>query len=549
MYKCTGVRQCVPMSERCDGSFQCPHGDDELFCNLHCPDNCSCNTLSYFCQDAGLFQVPEGISHQARLLNLSGNQLHIENITFLSYQFLIELYISHNDISGIPKDVFSSIGNLNVLDLSFNQIYTLADRSFEGLRSLKKLNLVGNHLSLITDGAFKGLTSLPRLILKNMHITEISKGMLLGLNSVKVLDISGNKIRKLEANAFTPLKSVTNLNISYNEISLFSKADFSNLVSLKTMESDDYMFCCFVNIREEDCLPQPDELSSCTDLMKNYILKIFLWIIGGVSLVGNMFVLIWRGKDNHGLAGSLIMNLATGDLLMGIYMIVIASVDSYYSGRYIENSQAWRTSWLCQLMGCVAVIASESSVMCLLVMTLDRFVNIVFPFSSFKLSITAVRILMGIIWSIIIFIATVPLFGTSYFHGTFYSRSGVCVSIHITNQKTPGWEYSVSIFHGLNFIVFFVIFITYIYMFNFMKATSQSVGRRNRLRELTVARKMALIIITDFCCWIPINVMGKSSLFMKFILVYTVSMIFVNVRYNEISTAPLNNRKLHMKVH
>ena len=93
--------------------------------------------------------------------------------------------------------------------------------------------------------------------------------------------------------------------------------------------------------------------------------------------------------------------------------------------------------------------------------------------------------------------------------GQFYSRSGVCVSIHLTDEVVPGWEYSVTIFHGLNFFTFIFIFLTYAYIFKYIKVASITGGDHNKRREMQAARKMTLVVITDFCCWIPINIMGR----------------------------------------
>ena len=96
-----------------------------------------------------------------------------------------------------------------------------------------------------------------------------------------------------------------------------------------------------------------------------------------------------------------------------------------------------------------------------------------------------------------------------FLSGEFYSRSGVCLSIHLTDEAVPGWEYSVAIFHMLNFTTFMFIFLAYGYIYNFIKESSKLAGGGQRKRELTVARKMTLIVVTDFLCWVPINIMGK----------------------------------------
>ena len=41
-----------------------------------------------------------------------------------------------------------------------------------------------------------------------------------------------------------------------------------------------------------------------------------------------------------------------------------------------------------------------------------------------------------------------------------------------------------------------------------IKQSGKAAGSDERKRELAAARKMTLIVATDFCCWIPINLMG-----------------------------------------
>ena len=101
-----------------------------------------------------------------------------------------------------------------------------------------------------------------------------------------------------------------------------------------------------------------------------------------------------------------------------------------------------------------------------------------------------------------------------YFKGQFYARSGVCVSLHLTNEPRPGWEYSVAIFVGLNFLCFLIITIGYLYMYCVVRQSSQAVGSvgsktDTRDKELALARKMTLIVMTDFFCWAPVIMMSK----------------------------------------
>ena len=54
---------------------------------------------------------------------------------------------------------------------------------------------------------------------------------------------------------------------------------------------------------------------------------------------------------------------------------------------------------------------------------------------------------MAAVWALVILLAALPLSNLEYFDN-FYGRSGVCLALHITNEKPNGWEYSVFIFLG-----------------------------------------------------------------------------------------------------
>ena len=134
----------------------------------------------------------------------------------------------------------------------------------------------------------------------------------------------------------------------------------------------------------------------------------------------------------------------------------------------------------------------------------DRFISIRCPFSTLKITLNRERFLFVLIWVLAIATAVAPLIPFSYFDGKYYSRSGVCISLHITEEATPGWEYSVAIFHGLNLLTFMLIFVAYS---SIPHKISQ--GMLDKKKEKMVTQRMMLIVLTDFCCWVPINVMGR----------------------------------------
>lgn len=72
---------------------------------------------------------------------------------------------------------------------------------------------------------------------------------------------------------------------------------------------------------------------------------------------------------------------------MGVYMLIIASVDLYYAGCFVEYSDIWRDSPLCTLAGVLATFSTQASLAFLVLLTTDRFINIVMPFSAIKIKV------------------------------------------------------------------------------------------------------------------------------------------------------------------
>ena len=196
---------------------------------------------------------------------------------------------------------------------------------------------------------------------------------------------------------------------------------------------------------------------------------------------------------------------------MGVYLLIIASVDFRYRGVYIIHDKFWRHSGLCKFAGFLSTHSSELSVVTLTVITGDRFFSIIFPFRVRRLSLREARIVMASLWTLVFGMAALPLARVPYFEN-FYGRSGVCLALHITPEKPNGWEYSVFVFLAFNFASFLMIFVSYLSMFFIARKTRTAVRSPQMKSDRAMARRMTVIVLTDFCCWIPIIGLGIASL-------------------------------------
>ncbi|KAK7077465.1 hypothetical protein SK128_020615 [Halocaridina rubra] len=253
----------------------------------------------------------------------------------------------------------------------------------------------------------------------------------------------------------------------------------------------------------------------------------------------------------------LIVNLGLGDLMMGVYLLIVAVVDLQYRGVYAAYEVTWRASSLCQLAGFISTFSSELSVFTLTTITVDRLMVIKFPFGIHRLEEGVTRSVMVCVWILVTILAALPLTYLDYFKN-FYGRSGVCLALHITNEKPNGWEYSVFIFLILNLLNFGVITVSYILMYSVARETQTAVRQapETRLGEQGVATRMTLIVATDAACWLPIILLGIISLcgvtippkVFSWIAVFVLPLnAAVNPMLYTLSTAPVRKRFKYLK--
>lgn len=426
-----------------------------------------------------------------------------------------ELNLTNSGITELKPRNFYFLKNLYSLDLSYNSITRLVAAVFEGLSNLRFLSLEGNtFLKTISHGAFAGLSRLPEVVLSYTSIDILPVGSFAGLDSIKNLHVTNNKLITVENNAFDSLGSLDLLDLRGNQILEFSEGIFLGLSNLTKLYTDAYMFCCLKpeKVTEENCLPYQDEFSSCADLMREDILRLFLWVIGICGFLGNTIVVMYKCVfDNHTLKkahGIFITNLGVSDFFMGVYMLIIASADSAFRGRYVWNDISWRNGNICKLAGILATVSSEASVLFLLLITIDRFVTIKFPFGQVKVGPGKAKLACTGVWILAIIIAVMPLSVPSYFKGGFYSRSAVCLALPLTRDRPPGWEYGTVLFIFLNFIIFVAIAIGQVFIYREISSGDKMMKSQRRYQDAAIARSLFLVVFSDFLCWFPVGVMG-----------------------------------------
>lgn len=96
------------------------------------------------------------------------------------------------------------------------------------------------------------------------------------------------------------------------------------------------------------------------------------------------------------------------DMLMGFYLAIICVQDFYSSSNYQLVAKSWMTSNLCIGAGILAMISSETSILILSFMSIERFLLISNPFGQYRLTHKNVVKCMFTIWLIGVKLAVLP---------------------------------------------------------------------------------------------------------------------------------------------
>ncbi|XP_046408920.1 uncharacterized protein LOC124173521, partial [Ischnura elegans] len=278
------------------------------------------------------------------------------------------------------------------------------------------------------------------------------------------------------------------------------------------------------------CHPEPDPFNPCEDIMGNWWLRISAWLMGILSLLGNIAVLfvLLSCQFRMSVSKFLMCNLAIADLSMGMYLMSILVMDARTIGAYFNHAIDWQEGTGCQIAGFLTVFASELSIFTLAMITSERWYAITYAMHlDRRLRVSTATKVMAAGWLYAAIVAALPLVGISG-----YSKTSICLPME--NRDLPGKIYVILLL-VINGLAFVLICACYGNIYYVIRKNSQE--RRNRARannekgdqsspqwwgrtnvgshtnsDATVAKRMALLVFTDFACKAPIAFFGLTAM-------------------------------------
>lgn len=279
--------------------------------------------------------------------------------------------------------------------------------------------------------------------------------------------------------------------------------------------------------RHVECLPKPSAFLPCRDLFDSWWLRFGIWLVFPCALVGNVLVIVVLSSAKHSSSSSaltsimwlahskrhidvprfLVINLAVADLLMALYLGVLALVDLSTLGRFKLFAIKWQYSKGCQIAGFFAVLSSELSVFILAIITLERNYAITNAVHlNRRLSLQKASIIMIVGYTFAILMASLPLNGIND-----YRKFSICLPMDLDSSV---WSQTyVVILLTMNSLGFIMLLGCYLRMY-FAIRGSQAWNTN----DLRIAKRMSILVLTDFLCWMPIILVSVASLFGRYLL-------------------------------
>ncbi|XP_059798805.1 follicle-stimulating hormone receptor isoform X2 [Balaenoptera ricei] len=427
-------------------------------------------------------------SLQKVLLWLSKNGIQqIHNGAFNGTQ-LDELNLSdNNNLEELPKDVFQGASGPVILDISRTRIHSLPSY---GLGNLKKLRAKSTY-------NLKKLPSLEAFVtIVEASLTYPSHCCIFANWRRQISDlhpICNKSILRQEVDDTTQARG--------QRVSLAEDDESSYAKGFDMMYSEfDYDLCN--EVVDVTCSPEPDAFSPCEDIMGCDILRVLIWFISILAITGNTLVLVVLITSQYKLTVPrfLMCNLAFADLCIGIYLLLIASVDIHTKSQYHNYAIDWQTGAGCDAAGFFTVFASELSVYTLTAITLERWHTITHAMQlERKVQLRHATSVMLVGWIFAFAVALFPIFGISS-----YMKVSICLPMDIDSPLSQLYVMSLLV---LNVLVFVVICGCYTHIY----LTVRNPNITSSSSDTKIAKRMAMLIFTDFLCMAPISFFAISA--------------------------------------
>ncbi|XP_076024836.1 oligodendrocyte-myelin glycoprotein-like [Genypterus blacodes] len=207
-----------------------------------CPAMCSCSRShrDVDCSWRGLRQLPEGLQHNLRSLNLSHNRYHNLDDQLTAYTHLRTLDVSHNRLGDLPTGLPRSLWQLFA---PANRIRVLEKNDTVYQWNLRLLDLSSNKLERAVF-INNTLINLRLLNLSHNHFWTLPTNIPIHL---EILDVSHNSLVQVLPGSLDRLPRLTHFYLHANRFTMLPYRALDKITGLKVVTLGDNPWACHLH--------------------------------------------------------------------------------------------------------------------------------------------------------------------------------------------------------------------------------------------------------------------------------------------------------------
>ncbi|KAJ7355152.1 hypothetical protein OS493_027944 [Desmophyllum pertusum] len=224
-----------------------------------------------------------------------------------------------------------------------------------------------------------------------------------------------------------------------------------------------------------------------------------------VALTGNLLLIfiMKRKPETRSLTGFLFVNMAVADLLVTFVVMPISIASLYTDGKWLLPGILGQVTCISGYFG--YYVATAASILSLLIISVDRYLAVVYPFSGFP-TFRRAKVLTVVIW-LISMIFSIPV--AVVWRAIDYAPWGTYCTPVFENLG----EFGMLVYYTYLFLLMYLIpllVISSLYALvgralwrRNVPGISTEIEQRNEMTKRKVVRTLVIITAVFAFCWLP----------------------------------------------
>lgn len=491
MFVCQkATRKCLHLVNVCDGIANCPLGDDEALCELKsvvCPLICHCLALAIACDHttATFFTIIYPMVSVS--LSFMQNFDLEEFLTFFNVTRFFHL--SNNEIKHICFFTFPT--DIIYLDVRHNFVLSLKRKCLDSYSHLAMFMVDNNEIDFVAEMSFNGLTNLQFLGISNNPLSELPELFIIGLPHLLIF-------------------LMNNLTLAQIQNGMFDK------VPVKVIGTIDHHVCC-ISPSNSTCTARGPWYTPCHEhlLVTNHFFLSFLCVSVIVFLANttSVFVQIMtRSKKDTFAVIAIFIHIS--DILFGFYLSIMWSNNIMYKNTFVTKEHLWRSSFICFLACGIVLWFAILSQLLLLFLSVTRLMVVINPIDTKFKRTRFTLVCMSWLFSLVFFASFVNICVLKITQKSL--PVSLCLPFvnpenYVILSQTVTWLVAVcQVFTSSSSALVHCVIVKQFWI------SQQTIKKSKKNSGLFLVMQLFTITLSNVLCCFPTNVVYLAAMFHKF---------------------------------